>query len=218
MKEPIISPSLLAADFGHLARDVEMINNSEAEWIHFDVMDGVFVPNISFGIPVLEAVRKLTTKKLDVHLMIEKPHNYLEMFRDAGADILTIHLEGRRHLHRNLLLMKDLGLKAGVALSPHTPVHLLSDIIQEIDLVLIMTVNPGFGGQPFIEHSYKKIADLRKLIDETNSDCLIQVDGGVTHKNATKLVETGVDSLVAGSTVFKAENPMESISKLKHCL
>lgn len=218
MTSPIISPSLLAADFGHLAREIEMLNNSEAEWVHFDVMDGVFVPNISFGIPVLEAVRKLTTKKLDVHLMIEKPHNYIELFKQAGADILTIHMEGRRHLHRNLLAIKDAGMKAGVALNPHTPIHILNDIIHEIDMVLIMTVNPGFGGQAFIEHSYKKIKDLKQLITETNSDCLIQVDGGVTHDNAKKLVEAGVDCLVAGSTVFKAENQIESVAKLKHCV
>lgn len=218
MNTPIISPSILSADFGHLARDIEMINNSEAEWVHFDVMDGVFVPNISFGIPVLEAVKKLTTKTLDVHLMIEKPHNYLELFKNAGADILTVHMEGRRHLHRNILAIKDLGIKAGVALNPHTPIHTLNDIIHEIDLVLIMTVNPGFGGQAFIEHSYKKISELKKLINETESDCLIQVDGGVTHNNAAQLINAGVDVLVAGSTVFKAEDQIGSIAKLKNCI
>lgn len=215
MKAPLISPSLLAADFGHLAREVEMINESQADWIHFDVMDGVFVPNISFGGPVIEAVKKHAKKPLDVHLMIEKPHNYIEYFHKAGADILTVHFEGRRHLHRNLLFIKSFGMKAGVALSPHTPVHMLEDIINEIDLVLIMTVNPGFGGQPFIEQSYEKIRKLRELIDKSGTECLIQVDGGVTLDNHKKLVTAGVDVLVAGSTVFKAKDPIKTIDLLK---
>ena len=218
MKDPIISPSLLAADFGYLARDIEMVNNSEADWFHIDVMDGMFVPNISFGFPVINAINKLAKKPLDVHLMIEKPDRYLEEFKKSGADILTVHYEACTHLHRTLQAIKSLGMKAGVSLNPHTPINVLDDIITDIDMVLLMSVNPGFGGQSFINQAYTKVAKLKKLIADTNSSCLIQIDGGVTHENASKLVAAGVDSLVAGSTVFNANKPNESISKLKHCI
>lgn len=218
MNTPIISPSLLSANFGYLARDIEMVNNSEADWFHIDVMDGMFVPNISFGFPIISAINKYANKPLDVHLMIEQPDRYLEQFKDCGAEILTVHYEACPHLHRTLQAIKALGMKAGVSLNPHTPINILDDIITECDMVLLMSVNPGFGGQSFIEHSYKKVEKLKKLIVDTNSDCLIQIDGGVTHENAAKLINAGVDSLVAGSTVFKAENQTESISKLKHCI
>ncbi len=218
MKAPIISPSLLAADFGHLARDIEMVNISEADWFHIDVMDGMFVPNISFGFPVIKAINKYAKKPLDVHLMIERPDRYLEKFKNSGAEILTVHYETCPHLHRTLQAIKALGMKAGVSLNPHTPVNVLDDIITEIDMVLIMSVNPGFGGQSFIEHSYKKIQKLRMLISDSNSNCLIQVDGGVTLDNVKQLVKAGADSLVAGNSVFSAKNPTEAIAKLKHCI
>lgn len=214
---PFVAPSLLSADFANLAKDIDMINNSQADWFHLDVMDGMFVPNISFGIPIIKAIKKYAKKTLDVHLMIEKPERYIKTFKDAGADILTIHYEAETHLHRTIHHIKENAMRAGVALNPHTPVHLLNCIIKDIDMVLIMSVNPGFGGQKFIEQSYEKIKELKKLIEKNNATTWIQVDGGVTHENAKKLVACGVDILVAGNTVFSAENPKESIAKLKNC-
>jgi ribulose-phosphate 3-epimerase len=216
MKTPLVAPSLLSADFGNLARDVEMLNNSQADWIHIDVMDGMFVPNISFGFPVIKAVRKIAKKPLDVHLMIEQPDRYLEQFKLVGAEILTVHYEACTHLHRTLQAIKALGLKAGVSLNPHTPVNVLNDIIHDVDMVLIMSVNPGFGGQKFIEHSYAKISKLKELIIKTGSKTLIEVDGGVTLENAHKLVTAGVDVLVAGNTVFASINPANTIELLKN--
>ena len=210
-----VAPSLLSADFGNLARDIEEINNSNADYLHVDIMDGVFVPNISMGFPVLKAINKSSKKPLDVHLMIVNPDQYVERFRDAGAAILTVHYEACTHLHRTIAHIKDCGMKAGVALNPHTPVEVLADIIQDVDLVLIMTVNPGYGGQKFIEHSYSKLLRLRKLMDETQSLPLVEVDGGVNFDNAQKLVEHGVSVLVAGSTVFGAANKAEAVMKLK---
>jgi len=215
MKTPLIAPSILAADFGNLARDIEMLNTSSADWIHVDVMDGTFVPNISFGMPVIQAVNKIATKPLDIHLMIEKPERYLEVYKNLGAHYLTVHYEACKHLHRTIQEIKRLGMKAGVSLNPHTPVNVLDDIIQDIDLVLIMTVNPGFGGQKFIEHSYTKIKKLKELIVKTNSNTLIEVDGGITLDNHKKLVQAGVDVLVAGNTVFASENPLKTIELLK---
>jgi len=215
MKLPLVAPSLLSADFGNLNRDIEMLNHSQADWIHFDVMDGVFVPNISFGFPVIKAVKKVAQKPLDVHLMIVQPERYLEAFKEAGAGILTVHYEACTHLHRTLQSIKVLGMKAGVSLNPHTPVHLLNEIIHDIDLVLIMSVNPGFGGQQFIEHSYTKIKTLKELIIKSGAPTLIEVDGGVTVANAPKLVASGVDVLVAGNTVFASGNPAETIEQLK---
>jgi ribulose-phosphate 3-epimerase len=211
---PIVAPSLLSADFLHLGQDIEMINNSQAEWIHIDVMDGVFVPNISYGVPIVKAVRKATTKLLDVHLMIVQPEKYFEAFRNAGADILTFHAEASVHLNRSVARLKELGMKAGVVLNPHTPVHVLSDILSELDLVLIMSVNPGFGGQKFIENTYKKVRTLKQMIQATGKSILIQVDGGVDLSNAGMLVQAGVDVLVAGNTVFSSPDPPETISKL----
>lgn len=215
MNTPRIAPSLLSADFNNLGRDIEMLNASEADWIHVDVMDGVFVPNISFGFPIIKAVKKLAKKPLDVHLMIVDPDRYIEAFKEAGAEILTVHYEACTHLHRTLQRIKALGMKAGVSLNPHTPVNLLNDIIHDIDMVLIMSVNPGFGGQKFIEHSYTKINKLKELITKAGSNTLIEVDGGVTLQNHKLLVEAGVDVLVAGNTVFASENPTETIEKLK---
>lgn len=215
MTLPLIAPSILSADFGNLQRDIEMINNSQADWIHFDVMDGLFVPNISFGFPVIKAVKKVAKKPLDVHLMIVQPERYIEQFKEAGTEILTVHYEACTHLHRTLQQIKSLGMKAGVSLNPHTPVHILEDIIQDIDLVLIMSVNPGFGGQQFIEHSYTKIKQLKDLIIRSGANTLIEVDGGVTLQNYKKLVSVGVDVLVAGNTIFASENPTNTIEALK---
>jgi len=211
----LVSLSLLAADFGNLARDVLLINKSMADWIHCDIMDGLFVPNISFGFPVIQHVKKIAEKPLDVHLMIMDPDRYLTRFREAGTDILTVQYEACMHLQRTVTEIRNLGMKAGVAINPHTPVILLKNILQYIDMVLIMTVNPGFGGQSFIMESYNKITELRKMIDEGNHTVLIQVDGGIDTNNAKKLIETGVDVLVAGHSVFSSEDPVETIRKLK---
>ncbi|GEC77652.1 ribulose-phosphate 3-epimerase [Flavobacterium aquatile] len=215
MKNTLIAPSVLAADFANLQRDIEMINNSEADWFHIDIMDGVFVPNISFGMPVLEAITKHATKTIDVHLMIVDPDRYIKTFAQLGSNILTVHYEACTHLHRTLQAIKAEGMKAGVALNPHTNVSLLEDIINDIDMVCIMSVNPGFGGQSFIENTYKKIKDLKEIIIRNNASTIIEIDGGVTNKNATQLVEAGADVLVAGNYVFKAENPTQTIIDLK---
>jgi ribulose-phosphate 3-epimerase len=212
---PIIAPSILSADFLNLGRDIEMVNNSEADWFHLDVMDGRFVPNISYGMSIIGTMKKMAKKTFDVHLMIVEPEKYFEEFKKAGADILTIHYEASTHLHRSLQAIKALGMKAGVALNPHTPVHLLENIIMEIDLVLIMSVNPGFGGQKFIPQALDKVRSLRKMITETGSNALIEVDGGVTLENAGTLVDAGVDALVAGNTVFSALDPADMIKRLK---
>ncbi|CAM3677856.1 ribulose-phosphate 3-epimerase [Flavobacterium gelidilacus] len=214
-KNTLIAPSVLAADFANLQRDIEMINNSEADWFHIDIMDGVFVPNISFGMPVLGAIAKHAKKTIDVHLMIVDPDRYISTFKKLGADILTVHYEACPHLHRTLQAIKAEGMQAGVALNPHTNVSLLEDIIKDIDLVCIMSVNPGFGGQSFIENTYKKIKQLKELITRNNASTKIEIDGGVTDKNAKKLVDAGADVLVAGSYVFSAENPTATIADLK---
>jgi ribulose-phosphate 3-epimerase len=211
----LVSPSLLAADFGNLANDVKLINKSVADWIHCDIMDGVFVPNISFGFPVIADVKKIARKPLDVHLMIVDPDRYLARWKETGADILTVQYEACNHLHRTVTEIRNLGMKAGVAVNPHTPVSLLKNILPYIDMVLIMTVNPGFGGQSFIMESYNKIAEMRKMIETGRHKVLIQVDGGVDTKNARKLVETGVNVLVAGNTIFSSKDPIGTIKKLK---
>ncbi|RZK17219.1 MAG: ribulose-phosphate 3-epimerase [Pedobacter sp.] len=211
----IIAPSILAADFGNLQRDIEMINQSEADWFHVDVMDGVFVPNISFGFPVMAAVKKYATKPLDVHLMIVEPDKFIPEFAEAGADRITVHYEACTHLQRTIQLIKAFGCKAGVALNPHTPVTLLQDVIEDLDLVLIMSVNPGFGGQAFIHNTYKKIQDLKRLIQGINEDLIIEVDGGVGLQNIANLVSAGANAFVAGSAVFATENPMETIAEMK---
>lgn len=213
----IVAPSLLSADFLHLQDACNMLNESEAAWYHLDVMDGRFVPNISFGPMLVQFFRKATSKVCDVHLMIEEPGNYAEQFRQAGADNLTVHLEACPHLHRNIQQIKSLGMKAGVAINPHTPVALLADVLYEIDLVCLMSVNPGFGGQKFIEHSLEKIRQLRKMIDERNLPVFIEVDGGVTVENAPRIVQAGADVLVAGSTVFGSIDPKQTISALTMC-
>ena len=215
MKNTLIAPSVLAADFGNLQRDIEMINKSEADWFHIDIMDGVFVPNISYGMPVLEAITKHATKTIDVHLMIVDPDRYIKTFAQIGAIILSVHYEACAHRHRALPALKAEGMKAGVAINPHTNIDLLEDVIKDIDLVCIMSVNPGFGGQSFIENTYAKVKKLKELITRKGANTLIEVDGGVTNKNAKQLVEAGADVLVAGSFVFKAENPVQTIHDLK---
>lgn len=215
MKNTLIAPSVLAADFANLQRDVEMINNSAADWFHIDIMDGVFVPNISFGMPVLAAINKHAKKTIDVHLMIVDPDRYIETFKNLGADILTVHYEACTHLHRSLQAIKAAGMKAGVAVNPHTNVALLEDVINDIDLVCIMSVNPGFGGQSFIENTYKKVQQLKEIIVRNNATTLIEIDGGVTDKNAADLVKAGADVLVAGSFVFNAQDPIATIENLK---
>lgn len=212
---PIVAPSLLSANFLNLQQDCEMLNQSQADWFHLDVMDGRFVPNISFGLPVIEHVRKATKKICDVHLMIEEPEKYAEAFKKAGADILTVHYEACTHLHRNLQQIKSLGMRAGVALNPHTPVSFLSDVLDDIDLVCLMSVNPGFGGQQFIPHTIDKIRALRHMIKDRNLPTLIEIDGGVTLQNAAAIVHAGADVLVAGNTVFKSDDPVKTIEALK---
>lgn len=211
----LVAPSVLSANFANLEADLEMINASEADWFHVDVMDGVFVPNISFGFPVIKAIKKYAKKPLDVHLMIVDPDRYAQAFKDAGADVLTFHLEACTHLHRSVQNIKSLGMKAGVAINPHTPVHLLEDIIADIDLVCMMSVNPGFGGQKFIENTFHKVTQLKSLITEKKSKALIEIDGGVDLANYKKLLACGADVLVAGNTVFGSKNPKETISLLK---
>ena len=214
MKKHLIAPSVLAADFGNLQRDLEMINESSADWFHIDIMDGVFVPNISFGMPVVRVINKHAKKTIDVHLMIVKPDQYIETFASLGAGILTVHYEACTHLHRTIQAIKAAGMKAGVALNPHSSVDLLKDTIKDIDLVCLMSVNPGFGGQSFIENTYDKIKELKELIKSKGSKSLIEIDGGVTNKNAKKLVEYGANVLVAGSYVFKSKDPIQTIENL----
>ncbi|MBT7896232.1 MAG: ribulose-phosphate 3-epimerase [Flavobacteriales bacterium] len=211
----LIAPSILAADFGNLQRDCEMVNNSDADWFHIDVMDGHFVPNISYGMPVIKAIKKYATKPLDVHLMIEKPERYIEEFANIGADIITVHYESTVHLHRTITQIKDTGCKAGVVLNLTTPVSVLEDILPQCFMVLLMSINPGFGGQKFEEMTYSKIKKLRSMINAQNLNTHIEIDGGVNDKNARKLIESGADVLVAGSYVFKSENPSQKISELK---
>ncbi|MBT3920107.1 MAG: ribulose-phosphate 3-epimerase [Flavobacteriaceae bacterium] len=218
MSKILIAPSILAANFGNLQRDIEMINQSDAHWFHLDVMDGVFVPNISFGMPIINAIAEHATKTLDAHLMIIDPDRYIKTFADLGVDYLTVHYEACPHLHRTLQAIKAEGMKAGVALNPHSNINLLEDTINDIDLVCIMSVNPGFGGQSFIENTYSKVEKLKKMIIKKNASTLIQIDGGVTNKNAKQLAEAGADILVAGSYIFRSENPTETIVALNNLL
>ena len=211
----LLAPSLLSSDFGNLQRDVEMINGSDADWFHLDVMDGMFVPNISFGFPVIKSVKKHARKPLDIHLMIVDPDRFIAEFRNAGADIISVHIEACAHLHRTIQLIKSTGAKAGVAINPHTPVSHLREIISDIDLVCMMSVNPGFGGQKFIDNTFSKVVELRKLIQEKNAMALIEIDGGVDLQNAGKLISSGADVLVAGNTVFSAKDPLRIIRELK---
>jgi ribulose-phosphate 3-epimerase len=215
LRMPIIAPSLLASDFLHLENECKMINESEAGWFHLDVMDGRFVPNISFGLPVIEQISKVAQKPCDVHLMILEPERYAEAFKEAGADHLSVHIEACPHLHRNIQQIKSLGMKAGVAVNPHTPVSLLQDILGDIDIVLLMSVNPGFGGQSFIPRTLIKIRELRRMIDDNRLDVKIEIDGGVTIENAKEILDAGADVLVAGSTVFKSKDPRQTIVQLK---
>jgi ribulose-phosphate 3-epimerase len=215
MKTPIIAPSILAADFANLEKEVKMINESAANWVHVDIMDGVFVPNISFGLPVTAAIHKHSKKPLDVHLMIVNPERYVEAFRAAGAEIISVHAEACPHLHRNIQQIKSLGARAGVAINPHTPISVLENIIADIDMVCMMSVNPGFGGQKFIENTYGKVKQLKEMIKQTNSSALIEIDGGVNQQNAAALVSAGADVLVAGNFVFSSTNPKEVIASLK---
>ena len=212
-----ISPSILAADFGNLQRDCEMVNHSEADWFHLDIMDGVFVPNISYGMPIIKKINEISKKTLDVHLMIIEPDRYIKTFKDIGADILTVHFEACNHLHRTIQNIKSHGMKAGVAINPHTPINVLEDILGDLDLVLIMSVNPGFGGQSFIENTFTKTKKLSEIRESRQSHFLIEIDGGVSTSNARKLVDAGADVLVAGSFIFKSDNPAETISELKRC-
>ncbi|WP_422859179.1 ribulose-phosphate 3-epimerase [Flagellimonas sp. S174] len=215
MSDRLVAPSLLAADFANMRQDIEMVNQSRADWFHLDVMDGVFVSNISFGMPVIKAMAKHTQKILDVHLMIIDPDRYIKTFAELGSDNLTVHIEACNHLHRTVHAIQQEGMKAGVALNPHTSINLLEDIIQDVDLVCVMSVNPGFGGQSFIENTYNKVSDLKNLIEKKNSNTLIEIDGGVTTTNAKRLVNAGADVLVAGSFVFGSEDPAATISALK---
>jgi len=215
MKNTLIAPSVLSADFANLQRDIEMINNSEADWFHIDIMDGVFVPNISFGMPVLEAITRHAKKTIDVHLMIVNPDQYIKTFAQLGATNLTVHIEACTHLHRTLQAIKAEGMKAGIAVNPHTNVSLLEDVIKDVDVVCLMSVNPGFGGQSFIERTYDKVKQLKEIITRNGASTLIEIDGGVSDKNAKQLVEAGADVLVAGNYVFRAENPVATIASLK---
>jgi ribulose-phosphate 3-epimerase len=212
----IVAPSILSADFANIQQDVELINSSEADWFHIDIMDGVFVPNISFGFPVLKAIQKHAKKPLDVHLMIVEPEKFFEEFKNVGAQILSVHIEACTHLHRSIQQIKSLGMKAGVAINPHTPIFMLKEIIADIDLVCMMSVNPGFGGQIFIENTYSKITELKSLIAEKSSQALIEIDGGVSLSNYKKLLECGADVLVAGNTVFSSSDPIQTILELKN--